>query len=1131
MLNLHPTDPLWLVPDDQIGVEISRAASAVWKVYCSVYNIKVRHTSAGRLKNRIADMGYAFYCSWDKQRSNLMVQACFKQASVRLSDVDHAFLLLDDRERSAFINYFKLVILQLWVNRVFLAPLNLTATAHSDVATDEICRNSGVAALSLIRSVNPNSFLSYKGKIDFEARNLRSTFWLRLLMSTTFYSVADVNFEDCLAILRATYGVGELPLRRYYVQDFLITMADGDLDALGKIERAVANIQTAKELEAHSRRERGKKEKKQNPTVSVASDQAVKSNPVLAHVLAYISFGGEACSLHEWVASISNGNIKKLFNIEPEKYPEGLYKEVPAKVRDFCYLINGLFISYLSSKRLQQDNNSVYVLNLLLSYISVYLCRFFSERDGSLDQYPSCINDFQCSLFITRNHIFAPGVMKYDKRPPDLTFLDYLQLVADIRSWTGDTLYARVLVLEGFFDYLVQNKDFLQDADKVINSFSPACYPRIRKKVGTVKKTVPRAYFSTFIQMLYSMEYLIDHLIMMGLGEMPGVVNDRLYQPSLLELQEHYLWRGLWEKERDNDSCLDLSRLNYCPIFYHDGTICKFDYLPRFFRFSEYEVEGRAVLLPNPNDIRVTILMCETGIRQQHLIWLNKERYGQFLDRKSRSQLAPLFVSSDKSHSEWVAIVARRVFDVLDRQSAWYDRSGGEEFEQDLWYGLKSGSKFGRYKPLFRLPKGGGTGYSHWFNYRLYPVLLFVLQYFIRNQIDDEDCDDFVFMQSKAGDKAPIPDYSLEVLSKLQRSGLRSPLTPHGLRAGFVTEAIRFLPPSIIGKYMTGQTEELVWYYSIFDSKELPSHQQLLANFLNNNAERLSSGEAPELAEAVLKLNARLMNDIELDPVAAIRSHGLVSLSGLREDQSGVALLRARRYSRLAYNLTHICPFDNNCPKEILAQFGVGKFCSLCPFAIRGVDHLRAISAEKDKNKEIMVGLLKKIDAYRRRSPHARNKQELEDLEVEYDKFAREAFALEAIEQQLYMMSISGQDSRLFAVESGELVEHLRRVNLTDSEFLIKRLIDVQNFPDLTSPLLDNKFAYMRAALLMKEGGSFEELLQLSQDAPADALGAQIKSMISAGALEVAELFRIGQEAGGQKLISKPVPVITQHIE
>jgi hypothetical protein len=285
--------------------------------------------------------------------------------------------------------------------------------------------------------------------------------------------------------------------------------------------------------------------------------------------------------------------------------------------------------------------------------------------------------------------------------------------------------------------------------------------------------------------------------------------------------------------------------------------------------------------------------------------------------------------------------------------------------------------------------------------------------------------------------------------------------------------------------------------------------------------DRLERGDAPELADTVLKLHARLIKDIEKDAVEAIKTHGLISLTGVTEDQNGLELLRAKRYTKLAFNNCHICPFDNRCPKEVVAKIGPNNPCALCPYAIRGIDHLPAVSAEKDKAKEIMLGVLDKIQQFRALKPKARNPQILENLNVEYDHFAREAYALEAIEQQLYQMGQTGDGGSFFLQEKDGLVAHFQRVELSEVGHVLKRLVDVQNFPDLSSPRLDAQFAQMRMRMLVSHG-KYDELLKPSSKPQSHQLASQIASMMSAGALSVRDVMKIGQDSENASLVSAP---------
>jgi hypothetical protein len=169
----------------------------------------------------------------------------------------------------------------------------------------------------------------------------------------------------------------------------------------------------------------------------------------------------------------------------------------------------------------------------------------------------------------------------------------------------------------------------------------------------------------------------------------------------------------------------------------------------------------------------------------------------------------------------------------------------------------------------------------------------------------------------------------------------------------------------------------------------------------------------------------------------------------------------------------------------------------------------------------MMAGILKKLNEYRLRKPSAQDKQVMDNLESEHDRYTREVYAYEAIEQQLYMMSRNGQGEGFFLQEKEQLLSHFERVELTSAEHLIKRLVDVQNFPDTSSPELDSQFAYMRAVMLMKEGNMLEGF-KPTPKTPGMALATQIASMISTGSLDAMDVFRIASDPVKALVIEEP---------
>jgi hypothetical protein len=1125
MLNLDDVKPQWLASDQEVVSEFKRAVSFVRKVYAAVRpGAMAKGEAAGKLRNAFS-YGVSFN-HWSLLQIEEAYSFTTRDSSVKLGDIDSKFTELPASYNSVMSSFLKMVFIALWARKILVTALDFqTVTSNHDIF-DHLCVELNVECLSSIRGLHPLSSLpsQYK-RAEANDNSSRVNFWIRTLFCTTFYTLADVEAADCQELFDNAYGTGEKRLRRYYVKDFLLMLTKADPGKsevvnciFGAYDQArETELELAKQAKEEQRIAEGKS---RFSSVDESYDLAAK-----------ISNSGEEFNFQDILKTYFTPNkLKRIFDLKTHYDYDPIYKSMHPAVQDFVMLMNALFRSFIKSKKLLKEHGHVLVLNLLLSYLACFLPNFIRRRDGSLNEHPKGFEALNCTILFTRQHIFVDGVLNYEKEPPP-TFLTYMDMYAKAQGWHNDTHYARVLVCEDFCTYIQDNRNELKGAESFVNNFTASCFPVTQRRTGTVKKIIPRDYFATFLSMLYSLEYLVMHINDMAVGRNCGILNGRLCKVNIYDLQDSHAWSGLMSKHAQGANgigMVNLDLVNYCPIFFHAGKIYRMTYVPRFFTLMDYEVSGTLVKRISPSQLRVTIAMCETGLRQHHIVWLDKDRFDCVMDKYSKSQLAPLFVNSDKSHGEWTAIVARHVMRLFDRQRDFYNECSFAHYNEDIWYGGVEGAKFGKYKPLFR-GVGDGRADALWKNYKLFPVYLLMLQYFIRETMGDTGGDALVYYKNSLGGKMPVDDYSVEFLNKVSRNSLSSPHTPHALRAGFVSEAIRFLPPSIIGQFMTGQTEELVWYYAIFDGKNMPDHQKLLADYLQKNMQALGQGEAPELAKVVMEMNARLMSSIRKDPVKAVQDHGLVSLTGVKESESGVEVLRAKRYTQLAFNNCHICPFGNHCPKEVVEQFGAGQPCALCPYAIRGVDHLRAISVEKDKAKEMMAGVLKHIKEHRALKKSSQNIQAIEKLNAEHDRHAREAFALEAIEQQLYLMAKSGQLQSLYANDKEGVVSHYQKIQLTEDEHLLKRLIDVQNFPDATSPELNTKFAYMRTALLVKES-KIEELLKVDDRSPAHKLGSQIGSMLSSGALHVNDVLRIKKSAELLHDVQEPSLVIANRI-
>ncbi|QLJ12636.1 hypothetical protein H0H12_19565 [Pseudomonas putida] len=1126
-------NPVWLIESAQIGFELKSACAFVFAAYRKYFVVGDDETIYYKI-NRISKTGNFDFTRWGVKRADALVCALLRGEDVSWDEIESTWVY-PRVFNAAFVNFLRLVCLVLWARGVLLTPVSLPIPAKIDKVLDDLCELLNIKSLTLIRGLHVKS--KFKGlEYKYKDNGRRASFWLRLLQNTTFYSGCHYSDEDMRTLCSNSYGSGVLPFRYYDTQGFLETVFQKNPVALECLEKIDAKGAMARlELSEAQKIRRRERERLRNVKRCRGSKTSSAFDALQLAISECVDYA-DGVELHDAKYLIENHFTPVRYrNIFKEGAP--IYEQLPKVAVDFYNMFYDLFKSFMRFKAYEGKESAQYsVLNVIASYLLVYLPGFFMKRDGWLESYPRTLNDFSCVLFVTRDSIAVDNLFKFDKEPP-LTLLSYLKMHADICPYKPSAHYAKVKFLHLFLSHVSSIRNELPSAENFNVYFGPGCFPRITKSYGTVKKALPRKYFGAFLSMLYSMEYLVQHLNYMAEGKLSGRIGEELVEVTPYSLKEYESWEGIWGRRNWRSRAVDLQALNYCPIFYSDGKIYKFEYIPRFYdvadyfvrppepegggdkqecvdkSFAESVVEERAI----PNEVRITIFMCETGLRQNHTVWLDVDSYDKAVDRSCDSALTALQVATDKSHGAWTAIVSRNVVKVLDRQRKWYRSCACESYAHPIWYNEKSESKFGKIKPLFRRYNVSSSG---WKTYSKFPVMLLALKYFIEHQVGDTEDYGLVYVSEADGLVRDFDDYTANPDVSFQWRDLVSEYTPHGLRAAFITDALNFLPPSIVGQYMTGQTEELVLYYQIVDGIYMPSHQHVLVDYLSRNLDKYSGGDAPEIAESIFRMSGELAKRIKHDIPGAIKNFGLISLQGTREGQNGMDILLAEKFTQLAYNPTHICPFGNKCPVEVMKDFGSGRPCGVCPYAIRGVMHLPAISAEKDKYKELMLGIVGELREITSRKSAAQREQEIENLNAEHDYYAREAYALEATEQQLYKMYQNGDYQSFLAKGKSELMLHFEKIKVAGSERLMKRLVDTLAWPSVSTPRLDLDFAYLRARLLMHDG-NLEELLSVQGGTPASQLSSVVKSMVDSGALDVMDLVRFANEPVRPEAISK----------
>ena len=1031
---------------------------------------------------------------------------------------------------ATFKRVLKLICLSLWSKGLIILPkLFIQVTLPSDQVV-EIAQATPAPYLYKALVANPSSKLDFPGLVSEKLRKNASNHWLRLILNTNWTKKENITEDDLRQLIENSRGSKHAPLSRYYVNDLLVYLFKDDEDIL-EMYRGVLSEITQKNEESHrkSRYDAGRRNSVDWFKKSIKHTPTAKKGDEELELLLDYYYGDSDENISSLFGKFTNQTMRRAFHskkLNVQEHP--LYSKLDSKVKNLVEVFYHTFEAFTESRRVVKLSPFRFDNGFLLSYVSIYLPRFFMRRDGNLSEFPTNLNEFTCAYFVVRNeHLSA--LLKDQKEPP-LTFFKYVELYADQFDWAWQTgTYAHLKRFQLYFEFLEKSSSTIPNAEKFKSTVSDRDIPQTTRRSTTNKNLIPRRYFKVFLSLLESLEYLVDHINGMADGVNLGMVDGKLVSPTYAELATSTHWislfgfRGGYGSEYKGK--IDSATLNYTPIVLFEGSYYPIEKIRRFYTLTKYRVNGVDEQRATPHVPRILWLMANTGIRQQHLIWLDKDSFDAAVTSKLGA-LAPLIVNTDKAHDEWVSIVSKDVIDLCRRQREWLERNELESLRAPMWYMDSDKHRFGKFIPLFRLD----TGISSWDTHDETGTIMWIMESFLKHQVGDSECPRLAFWKPSAVRKVPgkatdhimgIDEFERENVNLSWNWKLYSKYTPHGLRASFVSEHMRFLPPSLIGRHLTGQfSESLVWYYTIMNAEDIGDHQQLLINLLMKNEEKIKNGGAPDLAEKISNINKIIAKDIDTDPTNAISTHGLFSLSDMDDSKNGIAELKAKQTTRLAFNPTHICPFNNVCPAEVVKKFGLGKPCTICPYAIRGVMHLPALNAEKFKCVEMMEEYGAKIKVYKKRPETGVIQSEIEGLEAEYDQLARDAFALEAIEQQLYHMR--GADNQPYIAQDSQTIKDLyETLELDEGAHLIKRLIDVQIFGDLDSPKIQRKFAHLRYKLIMKSG-DLEALLEDYEEPENVLLASQLHSMMSANELTVKDVYNIATTNISSQMDDRP---------
>jgi hypothetical protein len=716
------------------------------------------------------------------------------------------------------------------------------------------------------------------------------------------------------------------------------------------------------------------------------------------------------------------------------------------------------------SKTPRESYKSIYAaVGWLNVYLFFYLPYWFNGNPKSSLVFPSVPSMLLRSVFISR-------LLPTDEERP-VTFVEFMNAQAERRNWSGNSYYRLLLAVQHFFEFVERYSEEIPGCEGFTQPFSPHDFPKTARAHATKKQPVPRRFFAIYLD--YHEALISYHSVVTA-----KVLNGELNREKMKRLQSN----------RDVIDTFGSSDLvGYIPVLFTKTKMLRLQFIPNVLDVRPRTVQGgRTLDLPHPHALHQNLVALHTGLRHNHIQWLDKDRFDSLVD-EADSEFSPLYVNTDKQKNEpWTPHVNFRVIELLRAQREWHDLIEESGFDSEHFYNDNPSTKWPKFKPLFAYSNSGKPHSDNKY-IDVWHAMLCGLQGMM------PDLSEFgrgrqLLRLLPPGNFPSDPDLAKQLseygaqfqMGECCPLRVTSLITPHSARVAVVSQYITFLPTDLIGKYITGQKPSVVPYYVHLDQETLEAEQVHQAARMRDAALRgafepiLKGGGVGTTFLHADNVNSNLARSMKKNIGETIAIHGGMSISFSERTRRGVDILRETAGADVVFNKTEVCPYGNNCPPDVVKELNGLRRCGLCPYAVRFIDHLPAVLAKKRQVAD-GVGELENLLATDAKTLNAKyTPEELDTLEADRSRLCEDLAGWTLSEEVLEVMRLriaAGHDTRTWTVQKPEIIERdLRRVSLqtTASEYLLARLGESIAFPMLESPQVKARFELLRRELLAR---------------------------------------------------------------
>lgn len=918
---------------------------------------------------------------------------------------------------------------------------NIPYTFYSkDLKKVDFLTNYYPLMFKYIRSIDIKNKEDFDAKImGLKSKELLVSYGSKLLLSLGWVNLQDVNLEDLLSF---NSQIKKTDLKRFEFTppiSLMITFFNE------KIKDFPISLEKWKESSKNHLKESKPK----------------KSSKLKKIDFAYIASLIDEKDNNLFLSSIVK--INKYFNVD---FLDNIQKELPGYSQSI-QVWKVLEQSYISKKKLENYSTLKNALVYLNMYLFCVLPRWF-KKNKSRFNYPEEPNQLKAGVFIS-------NLIKLDE-PMPITLVDFLNEIKEIKNISNESVYIVLKNLESFFDFIQIYGDELPGCKGFTQPISSLDLPKITKSKGTNKGLIPRYMFSGLLNYIETIkEY--NELVL------EKIINHEISADIFKSNAKSY--------KRFIDTVKIQNIVGFIPMCYLNGEKVVLKDIPNLLDIkSEKLKDGRILDIPHPHLINHILVVLQTGLRNNHIQWLDAEKYNCAIKKDDSNIFVPLYVNTDKSKtSAWTPVVSKKVIDVLDSQIKWRNLIDNPKFNEKKFYNNNTKTKWESFYPLFSY-KEDGLPYS---DTSYYDAWLQILEFF-----------DFVIAKTSLkkfsfGKRLPkglgVNDFNLDV--KINDYGKScenlceirwiSDITPHSARVSIISHYITALPADMIGQYVTGQTEAVVHHYVKLDPDYLTEvesgQKEALSNLAIKSEFNQLIGKEKKHPIFADKESSNLVQSMSISRNETIAQYGCVSLNLREGGKSGLDVLIENANIKIAFNKTEICPYNNICPSEIIKELKGLKRCGICPYAVRSIDHLPAIAVKKRQMMELLKDIESKLDeASLNKDKYTLS--ELEKMEEERQRITEELLGWIVSEEILEVnrKSLQSEDGKLnYLVKKPEiLIANLQKVSNKESdiEYLLTRISDCDSFPDLDTPIIRAKIDLLRRSLLAKLG-SFKEAFDM----------------------------------------------------